>query len=74
MCFRTILIADVVKEHIDAAKVIGGYVDLLAVVAVDNAVLSKHLFRLQQQRAGATSRVNLNAVINTKVSVNLRAR
>ena len=43
---------DVVQEHIDAAEVISGQVDLLPIEATFDIILSQHFFHLQQQRAG----------------------
>ena len=48
---------DVVQEHIDAAEVVGGQVDLLPVEAPLDIVLAQHFFHLQQQRTGAAGRV-----------------
>ena len=45
------------QEHIDAAKVIGGQVNLLAEEATLNVVFTQHLFHLQQQRTRAAGRV-----------------
>ena len=44
--------AHIVEEHIDAAQVIGGDVDLLPKEAIADGVSAQHLFRLQQQGAG----------------------
>lgn len=44
---------NIVQEHIDAAEVVGGQVDLLPEKAPLDIVLAQHLFHLQQQRAGA---------------------
>ena len=48
---------NIMQEHIDAAKVVGGQVDFLAIEAPLNIVLAQHLFHLQQQRAGTAGRV-----------------
>ncbi len=48
---------DIVQEHIDATKVIGGQVNLLTEKAPLNVVLAQYLFCLQQQRTGATGGV-----------------
>ena len=49
--------ADVVEEHVDAAQVVGGDIDLLAVEATADGIAAQHLHRLQQQRAGAAGGV-----------------
>ena len=56
---------NVVQEHIDAAKVVGGQVDLLTVEASLDIILAQHFFHLQQQRTGAAGRVYKNAVFDT---------
>ena len=45
------------QEHIDAAKVVGGQVNLLTVEAALDIILAQHFFHLQQQRTGAAGRV-----------------
>ena len=49
--------AHVMEEHIDAAKVVGGDIDLLPEVTELHPVLAQNLGRFQQQRAGAAGRV-----------------
>ena len=44
---------DVVQEHIDAAEIVSGQVDLLTVEASLDIILAQHFFHLQQQRTGA---------------------
>lgn len=56
-CDVELVKADVVEEHIDAAQVVGGDVDLLAEKAVARRIMAQHLHRLQQQGAGAAGRV-----------------
>ena len=56
-CDVELVKADVVEEHIDAAQVVGGDVDLLAEKAVAHPVVTQYLHRLQQQGAGAAGRV-----------------
>lgn len=56
-CDVELVKADVVEEHIDAAQVVGGDVDLLAEKAVARRIMAQHLHRLQQQRAGAAGGV-----------------
>ena len=48
--------AHVMEEHIDAAKVVGGDIDLLPEVTELHPVLAQNLGRFQQQRAGAAGR------------------
>ena len=48
---------DVVQEHIDAAEIVSGQVDLLTVEASLDIILAQHFFHLQQQRTGAAGRV-----------------
>ena len=48
---------DVMQEHIDAAEVVSGQVDLLTVEASLDIILAQHFFHLQQQRTGAAGRV-----------------
>ena len=48
---------DVMQEHIDAAEVVGGQVDLLPEKPPLDVILAQHLFHLQQQRAGAAGGV-----------------
>lgn len=43
---------DVMQEHIDAAEVVSGQVDLLTVEATLDVVLAQQFFHLQQQRTG----------------------
>ena len=57
--------ADVVEEHVDAAQVVGGDIDLLAVEAVADGVTAQHFHRLQQQRAGATGGVDVPTDFDT---------
>lgn len=45
------------QEHIDAAEVVSGQVDLLTVEASLDIILAQHFFHLQQQRTGAAGRV-----------------
>ena len=48
---------DVMQEHIDAAEVVSGQVDLLTVEATLDIVLAQHFFHLQQQGAGTAGGV-----------------
>ena len=50
-------IIDVVQEHIDATKVVGGDVQLLSEETFLHIVLAENLGKLQQQRTRAASRV-----------------
>ena len=45
------------QEHIDAAEVVSGQVDLLTVEATLDIILAQHFFHLQQQGAGTAGRV-----------------
>ena len=56
-CDVELVKADVVEEHVDAAQVVGGDVDLLAIEAVADPLPAQHLLRLQQQGAGAAGGV-----------------
>ena len=49
--------AHVVEEHIDAAEVVGGNIDLLPEVAELHPVLAQHLGSFQQQGTGTAGRV-----------------
>ncbi len=53
---------NVVQEHIDAAEVVDGQVDLLPEKAPLDVVLAQHLFHLQQQRTGAAGGVVIDLV------------
>ena len=48
---------DVMQEHIDAAEVVSGQVNLLTVEASLDIILAQHFFHLQQQRTGAAGGV-----------------
>ena len=50
-------IVDVVQEHVYAAQVVGGDVQLLSEEAFLHIVLAENLGKLQQQRTRAASRV-----------------
>ena len=50
-------VVDAVQEHVNAAQVVGGQVDLLPEVALAHTTLAKHLPELQQQRARTARRV-----------------
>ena len=47
-----LVVADIMQEHVDAAEVIGGQVDLLPIKALADVVLAQDLGKVQQQRAG----------------------
>ena len=49
--------ADVVKEHIDPAKVVCRDIDFLSEETVDYRVSAKNLFSFEQKRTGTASRV-----------------
>lgn len=50
-------VADVVQEHVDAAQVVGGQVDLLTEKALPDMLFAEDLGKVEQQRAGTASRV-----------------
>ena len=50
-------IVDVVEEHVDAAEVVGGDVQLLPEEAFLHIVFAENLGKLEQQRAGTAGRV-----------------
>ena len=54
------------QEHIDAAEVVSGQVDLLTVEASLDIILAQHFFHLQQQRTGAAGRVYQDLIFDTK--------
>ena len=56
---------DVMQEHIDAAEVVSGQVDLLTVEASLDIILAQHFFHLQQQRTGAAGRVYKDVIFDT---------
>ena len=72
-CDVELVKADVVEEHIDAAQVVGGDVDLLAEKAVARRIMAQHLHRLQQQGAGAAGRVYVPTDFDTKEKALSRA-
>ena len=67
---------NIVQEHIDTAQVVGRQVDFLTEEALTHILLAQNLSRLQQQRAGAASRVidlvDLGLAHNGKAGQQLR--
>lgn len=52
-----LVIANVVEEHVNAAEIVGGEIDLLTVESLAHFVAPEKLGSLQKQRAGATGGV-----------------
>ena len=52
-----LLVVHIVQEHVDAAQVVGGEVDLLPVEALAHLVVAQHLDEVEQQGAGTAGRV-----------------
>ena len=52
-----LIVVDVVEEHIDAAEVVGGDVQLLSEESLFHIVGTEYLGEFKQQGAGAASRV-----------------
>ena len=50
MSYIKFIVINIVQEHIDTAKVVGGNVDFLPEEALTNSVFSKYFRSFQQQR------------------------
>src|SRR5665648_16092 len=49
-----LVIIDVMQEHINSAKIVGGNVDFLPIEPLPNVLLAENLGKVQQQRTGTT--------------------
>ena len=52
-----LIVVDIVQEHIDAAKVVGGEVNFLTIKTLTNILFAENLCSFQKKRTGTTSRV-----------------
>lgn len=57
--------SDIMEEHIDAAEVIGGQVDLLPEEALPYIFFAENPRRFEKQRAGTAGGIYKNAVFDT---------
>ena len=56
-CNIELFVVDIVQEHVDAAKIVGGNIDLLPIESLTHILFAEHFGEFQQQRTAAAGRI-----------------